>query len=255
MHSGRMAARADPLVIGAIGGSGTRVFSKISRHAGVFMGGHVDQQEDSQPVSRFYSEFASEYLAANGRLDDRQREQMSAFLADRLREHLEGLPAPDHPWGIKNSRSILMLPFWHERFPAMRFLHVIRNGLDMAYSEQQNQVRRHGQAVLGAEMDRPGPERAMLWWARVNGAAADYGEAKLGDRYLRVRLEDLCAAPKRTVRSLFAFVQSEGPIKAAVREVTTPQTLGRWRERPQSEVVQLTALGEAALKRFGYLSA
>jgi hypothetical protein len=250
-----MEARSDPLVIGAIGGSGTRVFSKICRHTGVFMGGHVDQQEDSQPLSRFYCEFASEYLAANGRLDDRQREQTSAFLADRLREHLEGLPAPDHPSGIKNSRSILMLPFWHERFPAMRFLHVIRNGLDMAYSEQQNQIRRHGDAILGRDIDRPGPERAMLWWARVNGAAADYGEAKLGDRYLRVRLEDLCAAPKRTVRSLFAFVQSEGPMKAAVREVTTPQTLGRWRERPQSEVVQLTALGEAALKRFGYLSA
>jgi hypothetical protein len=255
MDSRDMEARPDPLVIGAIGGSGTRVFSKIIRRAGVFMGGHVDGQEDSQPLSRFYREFASEYLAASGDLGDRHREQLATFLADSLREHLEGLPDPDNPWGVKNPRSILMLPFWHERFPAMRFLHVIRSGLDMAYSEQQNQIRRHGHAILGRDIDRPWPERAMLWWARVNDAAADYGEAKLGDRYLRVRLEDLCAAPKRTVRSLFAFVQSEGPIKAAVREVATPQTLGRWRERPQSEVVQLTTLGEPALKRFGYLSA
>jgi hypothetical protein len=249
-----METRSDPLVIGAIGGSGTRVFSKISRHAGVFMGGHVDDQEDSQPVSRFYSEFASEYLAANGRLDDRQTEQPPTFLAQHLREHLEGLPRPDHPWGIKNPRSILMLPFWHEQFPAMRFLHVLRNGLDMAYSEQQNQIRRHGEAVLGADIDRPWPERAMLWWARVNAEAADYGERNLGQAYMRVRLEDLCARPKETVRNLFAFIGSEGGMKKAVREVTTPQSLGRWRQRPQSEVARLAALGRNELERFGYSS-
>ena len=45
----------------------------------------------------------------------------------------------------------------------------------------------------------------MLWWARANTAAADYGEAKLRDRYMRVRLEDLCERPKRTIRSLHEF--------------------------------------------------
>src|SRR3954447_2517515 len=168
MDCDAMEVRQDPLVIGAIGGSGTRVFSKISRHAGLFMGRHVDDQEDSQPVSRFYSEFASDYLATDGNLDDRRRDQLSMFLTDRLREHLEGLADPARPWGIKNPRSILMLRFWHERFPEMRFLHVVRDGRDMAYSEQQNQIRRHGKAVLGPDIDRPWPERAMLWWARVN---------------------------------------------------------------------------------------
>lgn len=248
-----MEARPDPLVIGAIGGSGTRVFSRISRHAGVFMGGHLDNQEDSQPVSRFYSECASDYLAADGHLAARQRRQLSERLSELLHEHLEGLPHPDHPWGIKNPRSILMLRFWHERFPGMRFLHVVRNGLDMAYSEQQNQIRRHGEAILGAEFNRPGPERAMLWWARVNGAAADYGEATLGGHYTRVRLEDLCANPKRTVRSLFGFIGSKSPMKGAVREVTTPPSLERWRQRPRAEIALLESIGRDELKRFGYL--
>src|SRR3954454_13002999 len=106
MDSRHMEARPDPLVIGAIGGSGTRVFSKISRRAGVFMGSNVDGQEDSQPLSRFYREFASKYLAVSGDLGVRQREQLTTFLADCLREHLEGLPDPDNPWGMKNPRSI-----------------------------------------------------------------------------------------------------------------------------------------------------
>jgi len=94
----------------------------------------------------------------------------------------------------------------------------------------------------------------MLWWTRVNGRVADYGEAELSDRYLRVRLEDLCEAPKRTVRRLFEFVGSEAPMKPAVGEVMTPPSLGRWREHPEAEVACLTALGEDALRRFGYLS-
>jgi Sulfotransferase family len=249
-----MNARVDPLVIGAVGGSGTRVFSKIARHGGVFMGSHVDTHEDSRPMSRFYHECASDYLEANGHLDDDRRSQLCQLLAECLREHLADLPSPDQPWGVKNPRSILLLPFWRERFPAMRFLHVIRDGRDMAYSETDNQIRRHGRALLGTDVDLPRPERAMLWWVRVNDAAADYGETELGERYMRLRLEDLCARPKRTIRSLLDFVDADGRMKKAIAEVVTPPTLGRWRQHPAAETAQLVALGSSALERFGYVA-
>jgi hypothetical protein len=244
----------DPLVIGAVGGSGTRVFSRIARGAGVFMGEHRDSQEDSRPMSPFYGEFTSDYLLANGRLDDNRSGQLSRRLAECLREHLEGLPGPDHPWGVKNSRSMLMLPFWHQRFPAMRFLHVIRDGRDMAYSQNDNQIRRHGRAVLGSDIDLARPQRAMLWWARVNVAAADYGESELGQRYMRIRLEDLCARPKKTIRALFEFIDAQGGMKKAIAEVEPPPGLVRWRQRPEAEVASLVDLGGAALERFGYAS-
>jgi hypothetical protein len=247
-------ARMDPLVIGAVGGSGTRVFSRIARKAGVFMGDHVDGQEDSRPLSRLYGEFATEYLEANGGLDHDRSEVLAKRLAECLREHLQGLADPDCAWGAKNPRSMLMLPFWHRCFPEMRFLHVIRDGRDMAYSDNTNQIRRHGEALLGCDVHRPEPEQAMLWWSRVNTAAADYGEANLRERYLRVRLEDLCAHPKRTIRSLFGFLDAERALKPAIREVEPPSTLGRWRQQPDAEVAHLAALGTTALKRFGYAS-
>jgi hypothetical protein len=248
-----MNARVDPLVIGAMGGSGTRVFTKIARHAGLFMGGHVDGQEDSRSMSPFYNEFATAYLAANGDLDSDHSDHLCRRFTECLRDHLEGLPAPDHPWGIKNPRSILMLRFWHQRFPSMRFLHVIRSGLDMAYSDAYNQVRRHGNTVLDTDLDLPRAERMLLWWDWVNGMAADYGEAELGARYLRVRLEDLCSSPKRTIRDLFDFVGKEGRVRPAVAEVTTPATLERWRDQPADEVAHLVDLGRASLERFGYI--
>jgi len=254
MDCRRMSVRADPLVIGAVGGSGTRVFSRIARHAGVFMGEHVDAQEDSVPLSRFYGEFASEYLAADGRLDPPRTDELSRRLHEGVGEHLDGLVAPDQPWGVKNPRSLLMLPFWHQRFRHMRFLHVVRSGLDMAYSATDNQIRRHGEALLGAGMSLPAPERAMLWWSRVNILAADYGEAELGPAYLRVRLEDLCQRPQETVGSLFAFIGSRRGTEEAVGEVATPASLGRWRERPADEIARLISVGGEALRRFGYRS-
>ena len=239
-------------MIGAVGGSGTRVFSRIARDAGVFMGSHLDSQEDSASMSGFYTEFASDYLAANGDLVQNQERRLAQRLAKCLDHHLERLPGPDAPWGIKNPRSMLMLPFWDRSFPGMRFLHVIRDGRDMAYSENDNQIRRHARAVLGPDFDRPAPERAMLWWVQANSLAADYGEAELGGRYLRVRLEDLCERPKRTIRSLYEFLGARGPIRQAIREVEPPRTLGRWRERPEPELARLVALGRPGLERFGY---
>jgi len=85
------------------------------------------------------------------------------------------------------------------------------------------------------------------------GQNRDHAAIVRGDP-LHVRLEDLCEAPKRTVRRLFEFVGSEAPMKPAVGEVMTPPSLGRWREHPEAEVACLTALGEDALRRFGYLS-
>lgn len=239
-------------MIGAVGGSGTRVFSRIARHAGVFMGNRRDDQEDARSLSPFYGEFTTDYLAAHGSPDAAWSARAGTRLLECLREHLQALPGPEHPWGVKNPRSLLMLPFWHERFPELRFLHVIRDGRDMAYSQAQNQVRRHGRALLGSDMELPPPERAMLWWAQVNSSAADYGESELGRGYLRVRLEDLCARPKRTIRSLFEFMHADAGMRASIREVETPPTLGRWRERPEAEVARLVALGGSALRRFGY---
>jgi hypothetical protein len=254
MDARQMSFRADPLVIGAVGGSGTRVFSRIARHAGVFMGEHVDAQEDSVPLSRFYGEFASEYLAAGGRLDPGRADELSGRLRERVAEHLEGLAPPDRPWGVKNPRSLLMLPFWHGSFPRMRFLHVVRSGLDMSYSATDNQIRRHGESLLGSGMALPRAERAMLWWCRVNTKAADYGEAQLGASYLRVRLEDLCEHPRETVDRLFEFIGSGAVTEGAVAEVVTPDSLGRWRERPAEEIQQLVGVGGEALRRFGYRS-
>src|SRR5213075_744488 len=88
-------------------------------------------------------------------------------------------------------RSIYLLPFLHAQFAQLKFIHVMRDGRDMALSQNQNQLRKHGRAVLswGERLFGSIPERSVLLWEKVNSQAADYGKARLRESYLRVRFE------------------------------------------------------------------
>jgi hypothetical protein len=85
-----------------------------------------------------------------------------------------------------------------ELFEEARFVHVIRDGRDVACS------------FMGQERMRPnGPvEAALLWRERVEAALEAGG--RLGpDRYLELRYEDLLADPERELRRLCEFVELE----------------------------------------------
>ncbi len=171
-----------------------------------------------------------------------------------VRFHLAGLSSSSRVWGWKEPRSIYLVPFLDAAMPSLRFLHFIRDGRDMAFSENQNQLVKHGDAVLGDDLRKAKkPVRSIAVWSRVNSAAADYGEQCLGERYLRVRFEDLCAKPPETVRRIYEFFGVDGDAEAAADEVHPPDTLGRWQQRRKGIVDELHRTAGPALARFGYL--
>jgi hypothetical protein len=87
------------------------------------------------------------------------------------------------------------LPLLDQIVPGLRFVHVIRHGLDMALSDNQNQLAAHGRSLLGPLRDTvPGPLASALLWKKVNLAAAEYG-ASMDGRYFLVRYEDACHLP------------------------------------------------------------
>src|SRR5205823_1132143 len=105
-----------------------------------------------------------------------------------IEDHREGMRDQSAGWGWKVPRTILMLPFVHEIFPGMRAIHLVRDGRDMAYSRNDNQVLAYSPQLLDASHQKlPLPLRSMTFWARVNLAAARYGERYIGERYLRLR--------------------------------------------------------------------
>jgi hypothetical protein len=243
-----------PNVVGATGGSGTRVVARILRAAGLFTGEKLNPYEDAVELGFYSDRWIDRYVSVAGEPDEAMRAEMEDDLRLVLGDHLSPLPSDARAWGWKEPRSIYLLRFWNETIPSVRFLHFIRDGRDMAFSKNQQQLKKHGDAVLGDELRRARtPTRSIGLWNRVNLAAADLGDAELGPRYLRVRFEDLCAEPATTVARIYGFFGLEGDAEAAGAEVRPPDTLGRWERRRKRVIAELNETAEPALRRFGYL--
>jgi Sulfotransferase family len=244
-----------PNAIGATGGSGTRVVARLVREGGMFTGAYLNAYEDALAFGEYSDRWINEFVQARGgpapqELLARMRDDLDVL----VRAHLADLPPAARVWGWKEPRSIYLVPFLDAAMPSLRFLHFIRDGRDMAFSENQNQLAKHGDALLGDGLRKAKtPVRSIAVWSRVNTAAADYGEERLDERYLRVRFEDLCTKPAYIVRRIYDFFGLGGDAEAAAAQVRRPDTLGRWQLRRKGIVDELHRTAEPALARFGYL--
>ena len=181
---------------------------------------------------------------------------MAAEFQDCLARHRHDMIDEHAPWGWKEPRSIYLLPFFHARFPQMKFIQVVRDGRDMAFSTNQNQLRKHGRALLGDECEAlPQPVRTAMLWNRINLAAHAYGRDRLGGRYLRVRFEDLCADAEATIRVVLRFLGADaGQAAELARDVVAPESIGRWRDEPDADLRRaVEERARDALQEFGYL--
>jgi Sulfotransferase family len=238
-----------PIVIGATGGSGTRVAARIVQRCGVYIGVNLNPAADARDLARYSSRWVDRFLVepAKPGLQDR----MLADLARVLEQHLAEGNGP--PWGWKEPRSILLLPFFARVLPGMRFVHVLRDGRDIAFSRNQNQPRKHGRSFLGTDADLDSPTGSITLWREVNLAAARFGEGELGERYLRIRFEDLCAEPEPVIGRMLGFLELSGDPAALAREVQPPPTIARWRHEDAALVEELERIARPALERFGYV--
>ena len=177
-------------VIGATGGSGTRVLARIVLRGGMFIGPDRNRSEDALDFAAFSDRWVDEVVA--GRRPAAMTDELRALVARQWAGR-----AGDQPWGWKEPRSVYLLPLIDEELPGLRFLHVVRDGRDMAYSDDQVQLRKHGAAVLGDGAGELSPPRSIALWREANLRAADYGERELGPRYLRIRFEGPLRRPIR----------------------------------------------------------
>src|SRR5207245_371173 len=127
-----------PLVIGATGGSGTRVVARIAKLAGYNLGTKLNSAEDSLAFYSFHETWINPFVSARRRgqaLTPWQSARMKEDFHAALANHIPEEERRGTRWGWKTAGSIYLLPFLHVQFAQLKFIHVMLDGRDMALSQ------------------------------------------------------------------------------------------------------------------------
>lgn len=258
---GNIVARP-PVAVGGLGGSGTRVVAAILAAAGIRMGPDLNQSLDNlwftllfkatdvpdYPHDRFdaiVSAFCGA-MSGQGELSAYQRSQVMAAGAHLGKRHgsewlqrrrQSFIGAFDSPrsvrplWGWKEPTTHMLLPRLNQAIPGLRYIHVVRHGLDMAYSRNQNQMRLWGRRLLSGDMSHAEPRLSLAFWVASHRRILEIGNA-MGSRFLLVDYDRLCSDPEREVDSLFSFLgvePEETMLAEAYRLIHSSPNAGRFR--------------------------
>jgi sulfotransferase family protein len=111
-------------------------------------------------------------------------------------------------WGWKEPNTHMLLPHLGAHLPGLTYIHLVRNGLDMAYSGNQAQLRNWGHWFGVETPSEPAllPKASLEYWIRANRAAIVNGARHLGDRFLLVNYDRLCADPRGEIPPLLRFI-------------------------------------------------
>ena len=256
---------AAPVVLGGIGGSGTRVVTQLLQSLGFDMGSDLNQSLDDLGFTALFkrpslwpledhlpqlNEALSIYLGSRGQkntsIPSGKHATRVAQLLDITRsagewidtgdlyERQECLATPSKPtplWGWKEPNTHMLLPYLVAALPNMKYIHITRHGLDMAHSSNQTQLKLWGPHLLGRAIDTNSADDSLAFWCAAHDRLLQVRE-RSQKQILVLPFESLFEEPDVILTHLCNFLalpESCHPAKAAISTLQKPQSLGRHR--------------------------
>lgn len=251
-----------PIIIGATGGSGTRALANLLVESNkIYLGRNHNPAMDCLDFKPFYDEWITRLtlplfdsmrpieidveLAATQSFE----KCFESYLRQLESEKIETL------WGWKGPRSMYLLPFFYAVFPALKFIHLVRDGRDMAYSSNQNQLNLYGETIINRSMlNRPTPVNSIALWSTMNMRVADYGREHLKEAYFCLRYEDMVFDRTSTLERLAKFlnIESEALLKKA-KLISPNKNCGHWKSKTNDDhISDVVSEGADGLYYFTY---
>jgi hypothetical protein len=145
----------------------------------------------------------------------------------------------------KDTRLVFFLPTIHRLTPDLKFLHIVRDGRDIAVQEEIH--------VSNSDHVRKVQVETIRKWNVGQLVAAKYAEVNMNkDNYLLVRLEDIIENKDVMARKILDFGGVGGvDIDTIVYWITKRKSVGAGRKSEHADA--LTEEAYESLERFGYL--
>lgn len=240
-----------PVAIGGVGGSGTRVVAELVRNLGIHTGTDLNDASDTLWFTLLFKRLEAPGCP-DGAFDALVHALVSALAQGAPLDAASGalvrsLASPDRPqhpadwlqlraasllaaaagpahgrrWGWKEPNTHVVIERLWQRLPELRYIHVVRDGLQMATSRNQNQLRLWGPQALGE--DGPAtPRRSLAYWCHVHRRMQRL-LALNPQRMLWLDYDRLCADPRAVAPGLARFLgHTVDEILAALPPIRPP---------------------------------
>ena len=290
-----------PVVIGGVGGSGTRVLFQLLKELGFYLGRDLNPNGDNlwftilfkrpacfetvskqePPQIRRMLQIFHKLMYRTTGSDNRENrlsiEEGALFFdaaqqyyhqlkpssaMSRAEERMEKLTQYEEVdfsrftgWGWKEPNSFIYLKHLSRYFKGLKFIQVIRHGLDMAFAKR-NQYRFWAPLF---QLDRQEgwknssvAFKKMEYWCAANRYAVEQGKQCLGERFMLVNFDTLCLQPEQTIRQLLAFLKIDKPESQCENLFNIPQvppSMGRYKSE---DISFFTDRHRRVLHEFGF---
>jgi len=282
-----MDSEQDPtpfVAIGGLGGSGTRVVAQIVQKMGFYLGPVLNPQLDNLLFTLLFKRRDwiaafpqdSEVNCMIGTFAIAMRdgvaqafEKLAPGELERLLESSRGLGVndahfqslltsrpqnPDMFSGLawKEPNTHVFLAQLMRRLPNLKYIHVIRNGLDMALSGNRQQLMNWGghYGIQADAMD-PSPNAQLQFWLAANRQTIEISKGMRSDQFLLLNYDELCQSFKSEVQNLQTFLDRRlsNSDMAYITSFVKPNSIGRFREAPADT---FSTAEVEAVQQFGF---
>jgi hypothetical protein len=228
-----------PLIVMGMHRSGTSLTARLLKDLGIHMGSHLSRDAEAvhfQKINRqIYDSVGSNWSEIDSLVEAMRSEEFIQKQAKRAREALfpetrfytrkPGISDFFGPqlwdslsqgetvyWGWKDPRTTITFPIWLRVFPQARFLHVLRNGIDVAISTHRRshkQRKKIWKRIIRLDY-RPITldfDYCYQLWEKYVLFVLENKEIIPPDHFLEVCYEDLLSTPEQTLREITNFIE------------------------------------------------
>ena len=111
-------------------------------------------------------------------------------------------------WGWKEPNTHLLIQEFDRFFDRFKYIHVVRHGLDMAFSSNQRQLHNWGR-LFGVKWPKAAadlPRASMRFWVEANRRAVQIGKDLGPDKFLLVNYDRICTTPEPELQKIIHFL-------------------------------------------------
>lgn len=287
--------RNGPVVVGGVGGSGTRVVIRILSTLGFFVGSDLNEADDNfwhtmlfkrprwypkvrddRKTIRVGLSLLSKLMVERELLSFselifllRAAASVTCFGIDyfgaargiawplkRISNMLRNYGAGSDyiGWGWKEPNSHLVVRDLNDFFQGFKYIHIVRNGLEMAFSKNQLQLYTWANlfGVVRPESSDEVPRLSLKYWIRANEAAIRAGNELGPEKFLLLNYDELCTSPGHEIDRIIKFLHLD-PEEEVYREILElpkkPATFFRYQ---QHDLARFDAQDLSSLLSLGF---